>query len=88
MAAILDFTGKAALPTSENCHCKHYRHHYREDNSYRSKHMAISAVLDILAGILDSGDMIEKNFRNGCPALDYPKMDSIRLASPSILKVK
>ena len=31
-------------------------HHDREVNSYRSQHMAISAVLYILAAILDSGD--------------------------------
>ena len=31
-----------------------------EDNSYRSQPLAISAVLNILAAILDSGDRIAK----------------------------
>ena len=31
-----------------------------EDNSYRSQHLANSAVLNILAAILDSGDRITK----------------------------
>ena len=32
-----------------------------EDNSYRSQHLAISAVLNIVAAILDSGDRITKS---------------------------
>ena len=35
-------------------------HQYCEDNSYRSQHLTISAVLNILAAILDSGDRIAK----------------------------
>ena len=59
MAAILDFTGEAALSISETAlPATGNRHQDREDNSYRSQHMAISAVLDILAAILDSGDRI------------------------------
>ena len=44
-----------------------------EDNSYSSQHLAISAVLNILAAILDSGDRIAKpTNKNGFAALDYP----------------
>ena len=58
--AILDFTGEAALSISEIAFpaTGHYRHQDREDNSYRSQIIAISAVLDTLAAILDSGDRI------------------------------
>ena len=35
-------------------------HQYYEDNSYRSQHLAISAVLNMLAAILDSGHRIAK----------------------------
>ena len=61
MAAILDLTGEATLSISETAlPATGNRHQDREDNSYRSQNMAISAVLYILAAILDSGDRIAK----------------------------
>ena len=64
MAAILDCTGQAALPVSKRGFMSLetlYMHQDCEDNSYRSQHLAISAVLNILAAILDSGDRIAKS---------------------------
>ena len=57
----MDFTGEAALPISETAlpaTGNIIGTTYREDNSHGSQHMAISAVVDILAAILDYGEMI------------------------------
>ena len=61
MAAIFDFAGEAALSISETAFIvtgNIIGNQDREDNSYRSQSIAISAVLDILAAILNSGDRI------------------------------
>ena len=62
MVTILDFTVEAGLSISETTFpaTGNIRHQDREENSYISHNMAISAVLDILAAILDSGDRIAK----------------------------
>ena len=64
MAAILDCTVQAAQPMSKRgsmpLETLYAPILYCEDNSYRSKHFAISAVLNILAAILDYGDRIAK----------------------------
>ncbi len=70
-------------------HWKHHSHKHREDNSYRSQNMAISAILYILAAILDSGDRIAKptSIMVLQPLINHRKWYR-GLSSPSRLKVK